>query len=117
MHPTLTDEGRLPSALLHTYVQYKRDTKAVIEWLVSHGASKYRKMRSLSIKDLFKLAETIKQKAVDMPESVGFHFREAITARTQLSNYFRKQSAASLGGAEETQNHEYFTTRYASSFV
>ena len=107
----VTNEGRLPSALLHTYVQYKGDTKAVIEWLVTHGSSKYRRMRSVSIKDLFKLAETIKQKAIQMPDSISFHFRAAIAARAQLSRYFRKHCASSLGELAETQNHEYFTTR------
>ena len=111
-----TREEHIPSNLLQTYVQYKQDTKAVIGWLVSHGTIKYKRMRTLSIKDLFSLAEIVSKNAITMPDLIDFHFRQAIAARTQLSKHFRRQS---VGGqtvvGEETVNHEHFTTRYASS--
>ena len=107
----LTNEGRLPSDLLRTYVQYKQDTKAIIEWLVAHGASGYKDAHSISIRDLYGLAEIVRKKAVQMPDSIAFHFREAIAARTQLSNYFRKQTLDGMEVGAETQNHEFFTTR------
>jgi len=105
-----TSEGRIPSSLLDLHVQYKRDTKAVTAWLVSHGTSRYKRLRTLSIKDLFSLAEIIQTKAVEMPDTVDFHFREAIAARTQLSKFFRRVSGQGTDD-QETSNHEYFTAR------
>ncbi len=105
-----TSEGRIPSSLLDLYVQYKQDTRAVITWLVSHRTSRYKHLQTLSIKDLFGLAEIVQTKAVEMPNTVDFHFREAIAARTQLSKFFRRASSQGADD-QETSNHEYFTTR------
>lgn len=106
-----TSVGRIPSSLLDLYVQYKQDTRAVIAWLVSHGTSRYKGLRMLSIKDLFSLAEMVQTKAVEMPDTIDFHFREAIAARTQLSKFFRRASSQGTND-QETSNHEYFTTRW-----
>lgn len=56
------------------------------------------------------LAETVQRKAVMMPDTVDFHFREAIAARTQLSKIFRREGIPEVED-QETANHEYFTTR------
>ncbi len=78
-HPNT--EGRIPSSLLDTYVRYKRDTRAVITWLMSHGTQKLQSLKVLSIRDLVSLAALVEKKAVPMPMSIDFHFREAIAAR------------------------------------
>lgn len=83
-------EGRIPSNLLDIYVQYKQDTRAALACLVSHGTSKYKRLQSLSIKDLFDLAEIVLLKAIEMPGSIDFHFREAVEARSQMSKYFQR---------------------------
>ena len=102
--------GRIPSNLLQVYVRYKQDTRAIVAWLTSHAPKHYPHSRALSVQNLFCLAGEIRDKAVSMPENIAFHFREAIAARTQLSNFFRK---ARLEGEEDQQtlNHEYFTLR------
>ena len=100
----------MPSDIYNVYVQYKQDTRAIIAWLVSHGPSKYKRFRTLYIKDLFDLAEIVQNKTVEMPEIIAFHFREAIAARTYMSRFFK---GTSPNGADDhaTINHEYFTTR------
>ena len=105
--------GRIPSSLVDVYVRYKQDTRAIIAWLISHGTSKYKRLPTLSIKDLLGLAEIAQVKAVELPEIVDFHFREAIAARTQLSGWFR---AEGVGDTKETSDHEFFTQRWVGLF-
>ena len=52
----------------------------------------------------------VQKKAVVMPDTIDFQFREVIAARTQLSNFFRTKSGPELT-AEDTVNHEFFTER------
>lgn len=105
----LTNEGRIPSGLLKIYVQYKQDTRAIVAWLISHGKREYKGGPTLSINDLFKLAAIVQKTAVELPDILHFHFREAIAARKQLSNFFRN---VGLRDDHQTANHEYFTERY-----
>lgn len=103
-------KGRIPPNLLDMYVQYKQDTRAAIAWLVSHGTSKYKRLQTLSIKDLFDLAEIVEFKAIEMPDSIDFHFREAVEARSQMSKYFQRTMVEGTTEQDNTQ-HEYFTAR------
>ncbi|KAL6720015.1 hypothetical protein ACLMJK_001936 [Lecanora helva] len=73
--------GKIPSNLLDTYVRYKQDTRAIVAWLLSHGTAKYKRLKEVSIRDLVSLAGIVQKKAVIMPATVDFHFREAIAAR------------------------------------
>lgn len=103
-------EERIPSNLLDVYVQYKQDTRAAITWLVSHGTRKYKRLQTLSIKDLFGLADIVQNKAIEMPDSIDFHFREAIAARSQMSKYFQRTMVEGTNDQDNAQ-HEYFTAR------
>ena len=93
------------------YIQYKQDTRAIISWLVDHGPGKYKTSPRLSIKDLFDLVESIRTKAVEMPDIIAFHFRQAIAARTRLSKVFRKLDGRKETTSCATENHEHFTNR------
>ena len=103
-------ERRIPRSLLDIYVQYKRDTRAIIAWLMNHGTREYKRFRTVSIRDLLGLAEIVRTKAVVMPDTIDFHFREAIAARTQLSRFFQRGARPGVDD-DATVNHEYFTTR------
>lgn len=103
-------EERIPPSLLDIYVRYKQDTRAIIAWLVSHGTCNYKHFRTFSIRDLLGLAEIVQTKAVVMPDTIDFHFREAIAARTQLSRFFRREALYGVDD-EATVNHEFFTSR------
>lgn len=107
-HPTI--QSCVAPNLLDTYIRYKQDTRAIITWLMSQGGSKNGRLQVVSIRDLLDLADNIKRKAVVMPETIDFHFREAIAARTQLSKLFRRENTTGTVDPE-TVNHEYFTTR------
>ena len=111
-HLPATSGGRIPPALFDLYVQYKKDTRAIVAWLMSHGTSKFKRLHAVSIRDLLGLAEVVQKKAVVMPDTIDFQFREAIAARTQLSNFFRTKSGPALT-FEDTVNHEFFTERWA----
>ena len=100
--------GRIPSSLFDVYLRYKQDTRAIVAWLTSCASCKHN--ADLSIQDLLDLADVVRQKAVKMPTNIAFHFREAIAARTQMSNYFKKASAEGMHD-QDTLNHEYFTMR------
>ena len=109
--------GRIPSNLIHTYVQFKRDTRAVIAWLVGHGTSKYKRLTTLSLQDLLSLAEIVQIKAVEMPSTIDFQFREAIAARNQLSQWYRRVQDRYEGDHQDTCNHKHFTTWYACKIL
>ena len=109
-HLPLPSRGRIPPSLFDLYVQYKQDTRAIIAWLMSHGTNNFKSLHTISIRDLLNLAEVVQKKAVVMPDTIDFQFREVIAARTQLSNFFRTRSGPELT-AEDTVNHEFFTER------
>lgn len=104
------DRNRVAPHLLDVYVKYKQFTRAVISWLITHSAQNQRCLQTVSIRDLLDLAEAVQRKRVVMPDTIDFQFREAIAARTQLSNFFRSESPPGLED-RETINHEYFTKR------
>lgn len=98
--------------LFKIYVQYKKDTRAIVSWLLSHRRAE-RPTTSpgrLSVRDLIAIADQICGTAVAMPEAIAFQFRQAITARTHLSRVFRKVSKE-RGEFGSTETHEYFTSR------
>ncbi|KAL9080350.1 MAG: hypothetical protein Q9157_000878 [Trypethelium eluteriae] len=99
---------RISAELFDIYLNYKQDTKAIIGWLVDHGASRHDSSKTLSIKELFALSGIVQEKAIRMPDIIHFHFRQAIKARTYLSRCFRRDSPQ---GANEqsTCDHEFFT--------
>lgn len=78
---------------------------------MSHGTRKYKNLKTVSIRDLLELAETMRTKTVVMPDTIDFHFREAITARKNLTKFFRETGLPDVEDPE-TANHEFFTTRY-----
>ena len=99
--------------LFRVYVQYKKDTKAIISWLLSHRPAKSSipLPERLSVRDLMAVADQIcASAAVALPDAIAFQFRQAITARTHLTKVFRKVSTGSRDSAC-TENHEYFTSR------
>ena len=106
-------DASLPANLFDIYVQYKKDTRAIVLWLLSHAPSKDAP-RQLSVRDLLRMADAIRVKAVAMPEIVAFHFRQAIAARTYLTKIFRKVSNEK-GAEVGDENHEFFTSRWAAS--
>lgn len=112
-----TDTGKardpIPSSLLGLYVRYKQDTRAIVAWLVSHGTEEHKRLKMLSIRDLLGLAEIAQKKAVYMPDTIDFQFREAIAARAHLTEYFRNTCRWSEAEEQVTCNHEYFTQRWA----
>ena len=113
-HLPSSSAGRIPPSLFDLYVQYKKDTRAIVAWLLSHGTGKFKSLNEISIRDLLGLAEVVQKKAVVMPDTIDFQFREVIAARTQLSNFFRTESGSKLT-AEDTVNHEFFTERWVDA--
>ena len=102
---------RIPPSLFDLYLQYKQDTRAIIAWLISHGSGKFKNWHEISVRDLLGLAEIVQRKAVVMPDTIDFQFREAIAARAQLSKFFRTESQPEDTDDEYTVNHEFFTDR------
>lgn len=107
-------EGRIPPVLFDVYIRYKRDTRAIVAWLAHHDSAERNCKRKLSINELFALATIAQKKAIDMPDTIAFHFREAIAARTQLSKFFRKHRDQGKKD-RETPDHEYFTARWVNA--
>lgn len=108
----LTQDTALTTNLFDVYIQYKKDTRDIVSWLLSHHPTKGAGVRKrISVRDLIAIAECICAEAMDMPEVIAFQFRQAITARNYLSKAFRRVSKAD-GEPSSTENHEFFTSRY-----
>jgi hypothetical protein len=100
----------IPSSLFEIYLNYKKDTRAIVAWLISHEASSKSKPSSLSVRDLLDLAHKIRAKAVRMPDAIHWHFRQAINARTYLTTFF-KHDDIDQAQQRSTVDHEFFTAR------
>lgn len=110
---SLRGDASPTTELFRVYVQYKKDTKAIISWLLSHQPAKSSipLPERISVRDLVAVTDRIcASTAVVMPDAIAFQFRQAITARTHLTKVFRKVSRGSRDSAC-TENHEYFTSR------
>ncbi|KAI9711032.1 MAG: hypothetical protein M1820_002470 [Bogoriella megaspora] len=94
--------------LFDVYLSYKQDTKAIISWLVNHGDPFASCSQRLSVRDLFHLAKVIRNNAVEMPDIIHFHFRQAIKARTQMTKVFRRDSVQQVDD-DSNSSHEFFT--------
>ena len=101
----------LPPDNLDAYVRYKKGTRAIVSWIVQYGPAKYAGARSLPLKELASLAASVAGQVKQLPDVIHFHFKETIAARKRLSKYFRGHIDERLD-AEDTVNHEHFTTRY-----
>ncbi|KAK3108000.1 hypothetical protein LTR53_017884, partial [Teratosphaeriaceae sp. CCFEE 6253] len=99
---------RMPSGLFDTYKQYKQDTRAVIAWLAHHGSAQHVYTAPLTVRDLFGFATVVRSKGTEMSDTIAFHFRAAIAARTRLSRSFRKHGVGD-NDDRETCDHEHFT--------
>ena len=99
----------VPPDLLELYVRYKQDTRAIIGWLLDNGTNRSPYRPKVSIIDLLNLSETIQGRGLIMPDTVDFHFRQAVAARTRLSSFFRKESDGRTD--QRTVDHEFFTSR------
>ena len=73
--------GRLPSDLYTLYGRYKKDTKAIVQWLIPHGTSKDKQSQALSVRDIKRLAGIVSKKVSQRPEAIKYQFEAAITAR------------------------------------
>ncbi|KAI4115213.1 MAG: hypothetical protein LQ345_004144 [Seirophora villosa] len=108
----LTQDTALTTNLFDVYIQYKKDTRDIVSWLLSHHPTKGAGVRKrISVRDLIAIAECICAEAMDMPEVIAFQFRQAITARNYLSKAFRRVSKAD-GEPSSTENHEFFTSSH-----
>lgn len=106
-----THNGSLTTNLFNVYIQYKKDTRDVVSWLLSHHSPKGANARTrISVRNLIAIAEHICAEATDMPEVIAFQFRQAIAARNYLSTALRRVSKAD-GEPLDTENHEFFTSR------
>ncbi|KAL8647765.1 MAG: hypothetical protein Q9210_005362 [Variospora velana] len=105
-----THDASLTTNLFNIYIQYKKDTRDVVSWLLSHHSPKGASARTrISVRNLIAIAEHICAEATDMPEVIAFQFRQAIAARNYLSKALRRVSKAD-GEPLDTENHEFFTS-------
>lgn len=101
----------LPPDLVDEYVRYKKGTRALVAWFIQYSPTPSRRVKSLPIKELESIAQTVSKKLRTLPDVIHFYFRETITARKRLSKYFRALRIDQSSEDVVTVNHEHFTTR------
>ena len=102
--------GRLPSDLYTLYGRYKKDTRAIVQWLIPYGTSKDKQSQALSVRDIKRLADKVSKKVLQRLEAIKYQFEAAITARQKLTKYFKERAH---DNASVTSTHEFFTQRQA----
>jgi len=110
------ESKRTPLDLFQTYIRYKQDTRAVVKWLVDYGSVGTTSKQRFQIGDLVGMAYNIRAKGVEVPDVIGFHLKEAIRARVQLSRFFTK-THHSDDEIHDTAKHEFFTARLVPSLI
>jgi hypothetical protein len=100
----------LPPDVLDAYVRYKKGTRALVAWFIQYSPSPNRRVKSLPIKELSAIAQTVATTVKCIPDVIHFHFRETIAARKRLSKHFRGQVDDTEDDVD-TINHEHFTLR------
>ena len=100
--------GRLPSNLHTLYIQYKKDTQSIIQWLVQHGTSNDKESKALTLRDIKRLVDVVHTKGFPKSEAIKYHFEAAISARQKITRFFKARSPAD---SLATSTHEFFTHR------
>jgi hypothetical protein len=103
---------KITSTLFEVYRQYKTSTSTVLEWLNKHGS--LGSSAALEIDQLQGAAGHIVAENIKIPEAVYRAFRDAVSKRWKVTNWFL--SAERVVGAETsstTQKHIYYTERQA----
>ncbi|KAL9621002.1 MAG: hypothetical protein Q9160_004520 [Pyrenula sp. 1 TL-2023] len=98
----------IPPDKFDVYLRYKKGTREIVAWLMKFGSRKYKNAKTITIRDLTHIVETMSTKKITMPETIHYLFRETISARSQLSKFFRDQFASNTEDPD-TVNHEFFT--------
>jgi hypothetical protein len=98
----------LPQDLLDVYLRYKRNTRAILQWLLQHGPEPEKPVKSVTLREMETMARTVREKISSIPDILHFYFRETISDRSKVSKYFLKQSSAATKD-QATINHEHFT--------
>ncbi|KEF58197.1 uncharacterized protein A1O9_06123 [Exophiala aquamarina CBS 119918] len=106
----------LPPDVLDAYVRYKKGTRALVAWFIQYSPSPHRRVKSLPIKELASLAQTVADSTKSLPDIIHFHFRETIAARKRLSKHFRG-NVDDCHEDVDTINHEHFTSSLAQIYA
>lgn len=100
----------LPHALVGTYETYKRSTKLLLKWLKEKGSdTPPDDSQPVSLSEILKLAEAVRQQRTPLPSDVAYAFRNAITHRNQMTGWFNDQLDGTPGPDASTMRHEKFT--------
>lgn len=100
--------GRLPSNLYTVYIQYKKDTQSIIQWLVQYGTSNDKASKALTVRDIKRLVDVVCTEGFPKSEAIKYHFEAAINARQRITRFFKAKSPAD---SLATSTHEFFTHR------
>ncbi|KAK5447950.1 hypothetical protein LTS15_009449 [Exophiala xenobiotica] len=103
----------LPQDLLDVYLRYKRNTRAILQWLLQHGPEPEKPVKSVTLRELETMARTVRERISSIPDILHFYFRETISDRSKLGKYFLKQSSAATKD-QAIINHEHFTATQVS---
>ncbi len=99
---------RLPSNLHTVYVQYKKDTRSIIQWLVQYGTSNDKEATALTLRDIKRLVDVVCKEGFPKSGAIKSHFEAAIIARQKITRFFKARDPAD---SLATSTHEFFTRR------
>lgn len=100
--------GRLPPNLYTVYVQYKKDTQSIIQWLIQYGTSNDKEAKALTLRDIKRLVDVVCNEGFPKSGAIKYHFEAAITARQRITKFFKARGPAD---SLATSTHEFFTRR------
>lgn len=105
--PTETT-SRLPPNLYTVYVQYKKDTQSIVQWLIQYGTSNDKEAKALTLRDIKRLVDVVCNEGFPKSRAIKYHFEAAIAARQTITRFFKARGPAD---SLATSTHEFFTRR------
>lgn len=98
----------LPFYLHEMYKSYKKATKTVVQWMSTASSCEVPDITSLSLWTLLQLADTARDAKVKVPSEIAAAFRETISSRKHIGEYYR-QHVTTEDGRNSFLRHEKFT--------
>jgi hypothetical protein len=86
---------KLPSPIFEDYKQYKVSTATVLQWLSDNGALTPQSI--LTTKELQSAVERVRNKSVQVPETVFRAFKNCIVKRRKVSKWFSSADPENRG--------------------
>ena len=111
MNANCASKAKLSYNFVPDYQSYKKSTAVLVAWLIDNGNASRTENRSLSsVKQLIRLAQSVKDNDLTVPSHVLQALKSSIKKRGKITEFFKtSKNGAHTVEDEFTRSHEHFT--------